>query len=75
MNYNPIWLGEKQSTQQCPVDDVIDLIESKPDNVELILTGRNADKKIIDMADLVTNMQEVKHYYQEGIRARRGIEF
>jgi len=56
------------------VDDVISLIQNKPKNIELILTGRYANSRIIEMADLVTDMQEVKHPYQTGIPARDGIE-
>jgi cob(I)alamin adenosyltransferase len=56
------------------VDDVIALIHQKPDNVELILTGRNAHERIIEKADLVTEMREIKHYYSKGIQAREGIE-
>lgn len=56
------------------VDDVLELMRSKPDNVELVLTGRNADEKIIEAADLVTEMREIKHYYKAGVPARIGIE-
>ncbi|MGD9157865.1 MAG: cob(I)yrinic acid a,c-diamide adenosyltransferase [Desulfobacteraceae bacterium] len=56
------------------VDDLLDLIKQKPDNVELIITGRRADPRIIEVADLVTEMKEIKHYYQEGVVARDGIE-
>lgn len=56
------------------LDDVIRLIKSKPQNVELILTGRYAPQKIIDIADLVTEMREIKHYYQKGIISREGID-
>jgi cob(I)alamin adenosyltransferase len=56
------------------VDELLDLIENKPDHVEIIITGRKADPRIIERADLVTEMQEVKHYYQKGIQAREGIE-
>jgi len=56
------------------ISQVIDFISSKPKNVELILTGRRAPKKLIKRADLVTEMQEVKHYYQQGVAARDGIE-
>jgi cob(I)alamin adenosyltransferase len=52
----------------------IDLIKSKPEHVELIITGRNAKKEIIDLADLVTNMRKIKHYYDEGVGARQGFE-
>ncbi|HEY5974568.1 MAG TPA: cob(I)yrinic acid a,c-diamide adenosyltransferase [Geobacteraceae bacterium] len=56
------------------VDDVLDLIRQKPAQVELILTGRNADQRVIDAADLVTEMREIKHYYSAGVPAREGIE-
>ena len=56
------------------VEDILALIVSKPQNVELILTGRKADSRIIDAADLVTEMVEIKHYYNKGIEAREGIE-
>lgn len=55
-------------------EDVISLMEIKPDNVELILTGRYCPQELIDKADLVTEMKEVKHYYQNGVSARKGIE-
>lgn len=57
------------------VDEVIQLIRQKPDNVELILTGRYADKSIIEMADLVTEMTEIKHPYRTGILSRKGIDY
>lgn len=54
---------------------VLDLMKSKPANIELILTGRNAPQDIIDEADLVTEMKEIKHYFNTlGIHARAGIE-
>ncbi|MFP4393570.1 MAG: cob(I)yrinic acid a,c-diamide adenosyltransferase [Desulfohalobiaceae bacterium] len=56
------------------VDEVLELIRNKPPEVELVLTGRMADQRIIDAADLVTEMREVKHYFQEGVQARAGIE-
>jgi cob(I)alamin adenosyltransferase len=56
------------------VEDILALIASKPKNVELILTGRKADSRIVEAADLVTEMVEIKHYYNEGIEAREGIE-
>jgi len=57
------------------VEDLLKLIEEKPQNVELILTGRYADQRLIERADLVTEMVEVKHPYQKGIKARKGIEY
>lgn len=57
------------------LDEVIRLIEDRPPNVEIILTGRGADKEIVKMADIVTEMLNIKHPYNEGITARRGIEY
>lgn len=57
------------------VDEVIRLIEDKPPGVELILTGRYVDNRLIERADLVTEMVKVKHPYDEGIKARKGIEY
>ena len=56
------------------VGDVVSALEMKPDTTEAILTGRYAPQEIIDMADLVTEMREVKHYYSKGVKARAGIE-
>jgi cob(I)alamin adenosyltransferase len=56
------------------LEDVLELCRTKPINVELILTGRNAHKKVVDIADLVTEMNCVKHYYDNGVGARQGIE-
>jgi cob(I)alamin adenosyltransferase len=55
-------------------DELIELVQSKPETVELVITGRNADPKIIALADLVTEMKEIKHYYNRGVQARPGIE-
>jgi cob(I)alamin adenosyltransferase len=57
------------------LQDLIDLIKQKPPQVELVLTGRYADKEIVKMADLVTEMLKVKHSYDKGIPARKGIEY
>jgi cob(I)alamin adenosyltransferase len=56
------------------VDNLIALIDSKPPEVELIFTGRKADPRLIDRADLVSEMREIKHYYQKGVLARKGID-
>lgn len=58
-----------------PLNKVIKLIRDKPGELDLVLTGHHATKKLIDMADLVTEMQEVKHPYQKGILAKKGIDF
>ena len=57
------------------LDEVVKLIDDKPQNVELILTGRHADTKLVQVADLVTEMLKIKHPYDKGIRAREGIEY
>ena len=54
--------------------DVLSFIDTKPANVELIMTGRYCPQEIIYRVDLVTEMKEVKHYYEKGILARKGIE-
>lgn len=56
-------------------DDVLEIIDSKPDHVEIVLTGRDAPALFVERADLVTEMRMVKHFYEAGIPARRGIEF
>jgi cob(I)alamin adenosyltransferase len=56
------------------IETLLDLIDNRPEEVELVLTGRYADKRIIEKADLVTEMVEVKHYYKNGTVARKGIE-
>jgi cob(I)alamin adenosyltransferase len=55
-------------------ENVLEFVKCKPDHVELILTGRYCPQELIDIADLVTEMKEVKHYYQTGVLARKGIE-
>ncbi|WP_428325050.1 cob(I)yrinic acid a,c-diamide adenosyltransferase [Nitrosopumilus sp.] len=57
------------------VDDVLKLIKSKPDNTDLVLTGNYAKEEVIEIADLVTEMKEVKHPFQKGIKAKKGIDF
>jgi len=57
------------------LEDVLALIDIKPPEVELVLTGRRVPQEILDRADYVTEMREVAHPYQRGIRARKGIEF
>ena len=56
------------------VDDLLSLVEEKPPRVELVVTGRWADPRLIERADLVTEMKKVKHYYDQGVSARVGIE-
>ena len=57
------------------VDEVVDVLKNKPDEMEIVLTGRNAHPKIIEIAHLVSEIQPVKHYWDTGIAARKGIEY
>jgi cob(I)alamin adenosyltransferase len=56
------------------VEDMLSLIDAKLPEVELVLTGRDAHPRIVERADLVTEMVLVKHYFQQGVAARKGIE-
>ena len=56
-------------------DEVIETLRAKPEMVHVVLTGRNAHPDIVECADLVTEMREIKHPYQKGIVAQRGIEY
>jgi cob(I)alamin adenosyltransferase len=55
-------------------EEMLDVIKSKPDGVEVVFTGRYAPPEVIEAADLVTEMTEVKHYFEKGVPARDGIE-
>jgi cob(I)alamin adenosyltransferase len=55
-------------------EEMLEIMKSKPDGVEVIFTGRYAPPEVIEAADLVTEMVEVKHYYEQGVPAREGIE-
>jgi len=57
------------------LDDVIDLIKSKPTELDLVLTGNHAAKEVIELADLVTEMKEIKHPFKSGLKAKKGIDF
>ena len=57
------------------IDDVLDLLDKKPSQEHILLTGRDAHPQLIDRADLVTEMKLIKHPFQKGIKAQRGIEF
>jgi len=57
------------------LNEVIELIKNKPKGVELVLTGRHARSEIIENADLVTEMKEIKHPYKKGVKPRKGIEY
>lgn len=57
------------------VNEFLEVIASRKPECEIVITGRYAPKELIDAADLVTEMKEIKHYYSKGIQAREGIEF
>lgn len=76
-DYDMVILDEINTTiffKLLKVEEVLELISLKPENMELILTGRYAPEEIIDVADLVTEMKEIKHYFTKGVMARTGIE-
>jgi cob(I)alamin adenosyltransferase len=57
------------------LNEIIDLLKNKPKHVEVVLTGRSAPKELIEIADLVSEVVDIKHPYQKGIGAREGIEY
>src|SRR5262249_15983994 len=58
-----------------PVDDVVSAISGRPEHVNIVATGRNAPEQLVELADTVTEMRKVKHAFDRGIRARRGLDF
>ena len=77
-NYNLLILDEINNVIDygyLPVEEVLDWLKTKPDALHVILTGRNAPPPLIEMADLVTEMREIKHPFHKGIYAQKGIEF
>ncbi len=58
-----------------PMDEVLETLQGRPDGVHVVITGRDAPAKLIDFADLVTEMREIKHPYKVGVKAQPGIEF
>lgn len=58
-----------------PLDEALLMLAWVPRELELVITGRNAHPKVIKLADLVSEVREIKHYYRQGVQARRGIEF
>lgn len=57
------------------IDEVVDVLKNKPEDMEIVLTGRNANQKIIDISHLVSEIKPIKHYWDTGISARKGIEY
>ena len=75
--YDVIIVEEGNVAASCglfEVQKLLELISQKPDDLELVITGRGANPEVIEQADLVTEMKEIKHYYQNGVAARVGIE-
>jgi cob(I)alamin adenosyltransferase len=58
-----------------PLDEVLDVLRNKPRDLHIIVTGRNAKDELIEIADLVTEMTEIKHPFRSGVKAQAGIEF
>jgi cob(I)alamin adenosyltransferase len=58
-----------------PLSEVLDTLKAKPENKHVIITGRNAREELIELADLVTEMEQVKHPFRSGVKAQPGIEF
>ncbi len=76
--YNVVILDEANIAlyyQLFSIDEFLDVLKNKNPETEVVVTGRYAPPKLIEMADLVTEMKEVKHYYTNGIEARKGIEY
>lgn len=76
--YNLIILDEANiaiSLDLINIDDVADVLKNKPEEMEIVLTGRNANPKVIEIAHLVSEIKPVKHYWDTGISARKGIEY
>lgn len=76
--YNLIILDEANiaiALDLIKLDEVIEILKNKPDEMEIVLTGRNANPKIIELAHLVSEIKPIKHYWDTGIAARKGIEY
>ena len=58
-----------------PLDEVLAALRDKPRDLHVVVTGRNAKPELIDLADLVTEMTQIKHPFREGVKAQPGIEF
>lgn len=77
-NYDMVILDEVNcavSLGLIPVGELLGLIKDKPAEVHLVLTGRGADEAVIEAADLVTEMREIKHPFKTGVKAQKGVEF
>ena len=77
-NYNVVILDEVNyaiNLGLIDVQEIIKLIREKPSNLDLVLTGRDVKEEIVELADLVTEMKEIKHPFKSGIKAKKGIDF
>ncbi len=77
-NYDLVVLDEINNAARfglISVDEILNLIQTRPERLHLVLTGRGADPRIIEAADLVTEMKMVKHPFQKGEWARKGLDF
>jgi cob(I)alamin adenosyltransferase len=76
--YNLIVLDEINyaiSYKMLDPERVVEVLKNKPEGIHVILTGRNAPPALVELADLVTEMREIKHPFQQGVQAQRGIEY
>src|SRR5258708_3527827 len=67
--------GELDAAKMLDPDEVVEALKNRPERVHVICTGRNAHPQLVELADLVTEMREVKHPYTKGILAQRGIDY
>ncbi len=76
--YNLILLDELNIVLRydyLPLDEIIEVLKSKPKDTHVIVTGHNAKDELIEIADLVTEMTQIKHPFRDGVKAQVGIEF
>ena len=57
------------------VNEVVEVLRNRPEMLHVVLTGRDAEPELVEVADLVTEMKEIKHPFQKGLKARKGIDF
>ncbi len=77
-SYNMVILDELNIVlryENLPLDEVIEVLQNKPEMLHVAVTGRNAKDELIDVADLVTEMMQIKHPFRSGVKAQVGIEF
>jgi len=77
-SYNMVILDELNIVlryENLPLDEVVDVLQNKPEMLHVAVTGRNAKDELIDVADLVTEMTQIKHPFRSGVKAQVGIEF